>query len=107
MGEAGGGWPGSLEDVRHGVAAAHEYVGAIPLVIGHSAGGHLALKLAAEDPNIKAVIALAPVAVLQLAEELNLSNGRFRNSWDESCTANRNCSMRLVHPCNLPRFLES
>jgi acetyl esterase/lipase len=75
VGETGGGWPGSLEDVKRGVAAAREYFGALPVVVGHSAGGHLALRLAAEDENIKAVVALAPVAVLQLAAELNLSNG--------------------------------
>src|SRR5512141_66012 len=74
-GEAGGGWPGSLHDVNTGVAEAREYFEAIPVVLGHSAGGHLALRFAAENPNIKAVIALAPVAVLQLAVELNLSNG--------------------------------
>jgi len=75
VGEAGGGWPGSLHDVKAGVAQAREYLGLSPVILGHSAGGQLALRLAVENPDIKAVIALAPVAVLQLAAELNLSNG--------------------------------
>jgi acetyl esterase/lipase len=46
--EAGGGWPGTFDDAEHGVAAV-EHAGKYPLdlkrvvVIGHSAGGQLAL----------------------------------------------------------------
>jgi acetyl esterase/lipase len=47
------------------------------VLIGHSAGGHLALWGAAAGVNeaISAVIALAPVADLQLAQDLNLDEG--------------------------------
>ena len=58
-----------------GVKAASERLGRAPVVIGHSAGGHLALRLASEPVPLKAVVALAPVADLRLAYELNLSNG--------------------------------
>lgn len=75
VGENGGGWPCSLDDVLRGVKTAHEYLGAAPVVLGHSAGGHLALRIASETSEIKAVVALAPVADLQRAYALNLSNG--------------------------------
>ena len=47
------------------------------LVVGHSAGGHLALWLAATRPHsaLSGVLALAPAADLQLAHELELGNG--------------------------------
>jgi acetyl esterase/lipase len=47
------------------------------LVVGHSAGGHLALWAASERPipELHAVLALAPIADLQLAHALNLGGG--------------------------------
>ena len=74
VGQPGGGWPGTFEDVVAGVKSASEDVGHVPVLVGHSAGGHLALRLANEPVPMKAVIALAPVADLRLACELNLSN---------------------------------
>lgn len=68
------GWPGTFEDVKAGVAAAAAHLGARPVVIGHSAGGHLVLLLAAQPGNIRGVVALAAVADLQLAYELHLSH---------------------------------
>jgi acetyl esterase/lipase len=47
------------------------------LVVGHSAGGHLALWAASKrpTPRLHAALALAPVADLQLAHALNLGDG--------------------------------
>jgi acetyl esterase/lipase len=74
VGEAGGGWPGSYEDVLAGFdRVAHEFSTSL-VVLGHSAGGHLALRMAV-DRNPAGVVALAPVADLEMAYRLNLSNG--------------------------------
>jgi acetyl esterase/lipase len=70
VGQPGGGWPGTFEDVAAGIKAASEHVGGAAVVVGHSAGGHLALRLASESVPLKAVVALAPVANLRLAYEL-------------------------------------
>lgn len=71
----GGGWPASFEDVTTGLRAAHERFDGLAVIVGHSAGGHLALRLAAEQTlPIVGALALAPVADLQLAYELHLSN---------------------------------
>jgi acetyl esterase/lipase len=64
-----------LQIVFAGVKAASQLVGRLPVVVGHSAGGHLALRLASEPVRLKAVIGLASVADLRLANELNLSSG--------------------------------
>lgn len=76
---AGGGAPQTFEDVVDGIAAAaHEVPGAAGglVLVGHSAGGQLAL-LAAARPGtpVTGVIAVSPVADLARAHELGLSNG--------------------------------
>lgn len=65
-GDQGGGWPGSFEDVRQGIAFASTLTD-YPLdldrmiLMGHSAGGQLALLAASEYTNIAAVIGLAAI----------------------------------------------
>jgi acetyl esterase/lipase len=50
------------------------------VLIGHSAGGHLALWVASQRPQpaLAGVLALAPVADLRLADALDLGNGATR-----------------------------
>lgn len=50
------------------------------VVVGHSAGGHLALLAGlSETCAISGVVALAPVADLRLAEQMDLGNGAVRD----------------------------
>lgn len=80
IGNPGGGWPGTFEDVR----TAHRYLAQIApkykldlhrsAVMGHSAGGQLALCLAGHEPSIKHVVSLAGVVDLQQAWEQHLSD---------------------------------
>lgn len=85
-GQDGGGWPGTLDDVAAGVAALPRLVaeatgvpepaGRAAILLGHSAGGQLALWCAAELPSrVRGVLALAPVADLAEAYRLNLDDG--------------------------------
>jgi acetyl esterase/lipase len=80
VGEEGGGWPGTFEDARCATAFARfraaEFEGdpARTIVLGHSAGGHLALWLAAEMPDLHGVISLGGVVNLRRAWDLHLSN---------------------------------
>ena len=94
LGNPGGGWPGTFQDV----GAATDYLRVLaqsyPLdlarvvALGHSAGGHAALWLAGRarvppgspmyqgDPlRLRAAVPLAPVADLRLGWELGLSSG--------------------------------
>jgi acetyl esterase/lipase len=77
VGNPGGGWPGTYADIRAALAFVRRQFGLDKpyVAIGHSAGGHLALRLAVDEPALAGVVALAPVAVLQAAFDLNLSEG--------------------------------
>lgn len=80
VGDPGGGWPGTFEDIR----SAYRFLPQLAkrcnadstkaLVMGHSAGGQLALCLAAHEPSVKNVISLAGVVDLQQAFALHLSD---------------------------------
>jgi acetyl esterase/lipase len=80
VGEPGGGWPGTLEDVTRGVAFAREHARefggdrARTFVLGHSAGGHLALWVAGRFHDLKRAVGLGAVANLELAFSLALSD---------------------------------
>ena len=81
LGNPGGGWPGTFEDVAkavdHLAAIAVEFnLGLNRMIaIGHSAGGHLAFWLAAERKRLlQGVVGLAGVVDLRRAWELRLSN---------------------------------
>ncbi len=82
IGEEGGGWPGTQEDVRRGA----EYLSQLReryaldlkrlVAAGHSAGGQLALWLAAQSAvDLRGVVGLAPVSDLRRAWSLDLSGG--------------------------------
>jgi acetyl esterase/lipase len=79
IGEEGGGWPGTLEDVlvgaRHLAKLAPQYHLDLTrsVLVGHSAGGQLALWAAAQDAlPLVGVVSLAGVCDLRRAWELKL-----------------------------------
>jgi acetyl esterase/lipase len=80
VGDGGGGWPGTFEDVRNAyrflpqLAQRYKLDSTKVLAMGHSAGGELALCLAVHEPSLKHVISLAGVVDLQQAWELHLGN---------------------------------
>jgi acetyl esterase/lipase len=97
VGTAGGGWPGTLQDVAAGIdhlatlAQDGERIDlARVIVVGHSAGGHLALWCALQDKSrgdgiqpqrvqVSLAVGLAAVADLALAHELGCGNGAVEN----------------------------
>jgi acetyl esterase/lipase len=80
VGNAGGGWPGTFEDIRSAYRFVRQSESKFSLdikrlaVMGHSAGGQLALCLAAHEPSLRNAISLAGVVNLQKAYDLHLSN---------------------------------
>jgi acetyl esterase/lipase len=82
IGQEGGGFPGTLDDVAAAsafltrLAATHPLDLARTVAIGHSAGGQLALWLAASQHGVplRAAVSLGGVADLRRAWELRLSN---------------------------------
>ncbi|HLJ50783.1 MAG TPA: alpha/beta hydrolase [Bryobacteraceae bacterium] len=80
-GDVGGGWPGTCEDVLRGVLHVRQLATTYPLdlnrivVAGHSAGGHLALWVAAQHAlPLRAAISLGGVADLQRAYDLGIGS---------------------------------
>jgi acetyl esterase/lipase len=80
VGNEGGGWPGAFADVRSAYqflvqhAQRHNLDAGRIVVMGHSAGGQLALCLAAHEANVTRVVSLAGVVDLRRAYQLHLSN---------------------------------
>jgi acetyl esterase/lipase len=80
VGNPGGGWPGTFEDVRNAyryisqMASRYKLDATKVVVMGHSAGGQLALCLAGHEPSLKRAVSLAGVVDLQQAWELHLSD---------------------------------
>jgi acetyl esterase/lipase len=80
VGNPGGGWPGTFSDIRAAYQFIHQASVKFRLdpkrlvVMGHSAGGQLALCLAAHETSLKQVISLAGVVDLKQAFALHLSN---------------------------------
>jgi acetyl esterase/lipase len=75
IGQPGGGWPGTFDDVLAGLralTARAEFTA--PVLAGHSAGGQLALWAAGRVP-CRGVVALAPVADLGRGYALGLGDG--------------------------------
>lgn len=117
VGDEGGGWPGTMEDIR----AAYRFIPELAVrfgldvekvvVVGHSAGGQLALCLAAYEPSVGAAVSLAGVVDLRRAWELHLSSGAvtdflggppdgFRENYcqaDPMCLDIPRAAQRLIH----------
>jgi acetyl esterase/lipase len=80
VGNPGGGWPGTFEDIRSAYRFLQQEHSRFHLdltrlvVMGHSAGGQLALCLAAHEPSLRNVISLAGVIDLKQAFSRHLSN---------------------------------
>ena len=79
VGNDGGGWPGTFADIRSAFAYVRQECSRFQLdlkrlaVMGHSAGGQLALCLAAHESSLRQAISLAGVVDLKQAYTLHLS----------------------------------
>lgn len=80
VGNEGGGWPGTFSDIRSAYSFVRQNATQYKLdaqrivVMGHSAGGQLALCLAAHEHAVTRVVSLAGVVDLERAYQLHLSN---------------------------------
>ena len=80
VGNAGGGWPGTFADIRSAYRFVQQEYSRFHLdldrlvVMGHSAGGQLALCLAAHETSVRRAISLAGVVDLRKGYALHLSS---------------------------------
>ena len=90
VGNQGGGWPGTFEDILLGAKFLESIAWKYHLnlkrmvVLGHSAGGQLALCLASRLKGFRGVVSLAGVCDLRRAWELKLSNNAVGEFLDGS-----------------------
>lgn len=69
-GDEGGGWPNTFEDIKLGIQASTQFNdGEFPIqntiLLGHSAGGQLALLAGADNPDLSAVFGLAAITDIE------------------------------------------
>ncbi|WP_433239414.1 alpha/beta hydrolase [Streptosporangium sp. CA-135522] len=69
------GWTATADDVARAIALAAEGASGPIVAIGHSAGGQLALRAAADDPRITLAVSLAGVLDLVEGDRRHLSSG--------------------------------
>jgi acetyl esterase/lipase len=80
VGDQGGAWPGTFADIRSAYhflkqnAQRHRVDVRRIVVMGHSAGGQLALCLGGHEPDVRRIVSLAGVVDLRRAYQLHLSN---------------------------------
>jgi acetyl esterase/lipase len=85
VGQPGGGWPGTLQDVAAGTVFLTQLASDYPfdldrvITIGHSAGGQLALWLAAETTLPRGAVSLAGVADLAHAAQLRIGHSAVQD----------------------------
>ncbi|MGH8828343.1 MAG: alpha/beta hydrolase family protein [Jiangellaceae bacterium] len=100
----------TIDDVRAALCALpdlHPAAASGLVVVGHSAGGHLALLAGVDVPGLRGVLALAPVASLPIAHELDLDDGAVagflgsdpadRADLDPVQRADVGCPVTIVH----------
>jgi acetyl esterase/lipase len=107
----GGGWPTTFDDVRGGLRkiVQHHPRASRRIVVGHSAGGHLALWAAATEPLpvVDAVIGLAAIADLTEMARLFDESGDDENPVTElmgGSPEDRPDRYDLADPVRLPSF---
>ncbi len=80
------GWAATTEDVARGIALAAENAPGPLVVIGHSAGGQLALRAAADDHRVTLAVSLAGVLDLAEGDRRHLSSGAVADALGGSVT---------------------
>ncbi len=123
VGMSGGGWPGTFEDVEAALYHTAEVDGldcARVVTCGHSAGGHLALWVAARNAAalrdgkaggvvVRGAVSLAGVSDLRAASDLGLGHGAVDRLLGagavEATTLYNACSPIEMLPLGLPQVL--
>ncbi|HIY67195.1 MAG TPA: alpha/beta hydrolase [Candidatus Agrococcus pullicola] len=90
VGDEGGGWPGTFDDIRSIVRSVRRLVGAEGArltLVGHSAGGHLAVLAAGDETDVDRAVSLAGVLDLAAAIDDGLSDGAAQEFLGEDAAA--------------------
>lgn len=111
-GDVGGGWPGSYDDIKVGILASADYNrGEFDLsnaiVVGHSAGGHLALLAGGALPNLQGVIGLAPITDIEEYALGSNSCQQVTKDFMQGKPSDKPQAYRLANPSKQPLHINS
>jgi acetyl esterase/lipase len=106
-GDAGGGWPGTYEDIKAGILASASYnSGEFALsgsvLIGHSAGGHLALLAGGEIKQLKGVIGLAAITDIEEYAAGSNSCQKVTKDFMQGMPKDKSAEYQLANPSQQP-----
>ncbi|MCC3271975.1 alpha/beta hydrolase [Arthrobacter zhangbolii] len=114
----GGGWPVTFSDIRAGIDALADAAGSFDIdlstitLLGHSAGGHLAVLAAAQAGSrvaVSGVVSQSGVLNLAEAHELGLSDGAVQNflgcSPEEDPQRYREADPMFALPLHVPAWV--
>lgn len=106
-GDLGGGWPGTFEDVQAGIQALTDYnQGEFDLnnavLVGHSAGGHLALLAGGMMDNLKGVIGLAAITDIEAYSRGTNSCQKVTNDFMGGSVSDRPKEFEQANPAKQP-----
>ena len=111
-GQSGGGWPVTLNDVKAGILASSTYNhGEFNLnntvVIGHSAGGHLALLAGGQMSELKGVIGLAPITDIKAYAKGENSCQKVTKNFMQGMPSNKREEYTQANPSEQPLHTQS
>lgn len=106
-GDSGGGWPGTYDDIKTGILALASYNGgefdlAESVLVGHSAGGHLALLAGGVISQLKAVIGLAAITDIEAYAAGSNSCQQVTKDFMQGMPKDKPAEYQLANPSKQP-----
>lgn len=102
-GDSGGGWPITYDDVKAAILASSSFNNGEfnlenSVVVGHSAGGHLALLAGGEMSQLKGVIGLAPITDIKVYAMGENSCQKATKDFMQGMPSEKNEAYTLANP---------
>ena len=111
-GDSGGGWPVTFNDIKNGIQASNTYnKGEFNLsntvVVGHSAGGHLALLAGGQMDKLKGVIGLAPITDIKAYAHGENSCQKVTKDFMQGMPSDKPVAYTQANPSEQPLHINS
>ena len=110
-GDEGGGWPGTFADIQQGIQAATQYDERYTLnnmiIIGHSAGGHLALLAGSIMQQLKGIVGLAAITNIEQYSRGSNSCQRVTKDFMTGTFEEKPGTYKLANPIQQPHHPNS
>lgn len=106
-GKTDGGWPTTFDDIKAGILASSTYdEGKFTLsdsvLVGHSAGGHLALLAGGQISQLKGVVGLAPITDIKAYAKGTNSCQKVTKDFMQGMPADKPLEYKLANPTEQP-----